>query len=75
MGTSQRIQPDSKEALNKPGPGHYEVKSTLNNKAHTFAGKYEISEDNQSPGPGAYDVQNQKIRNSSTSAFIGTEKR
>ena len=61
-----------------PGPGNYDQSGasmgTTNNKTYTFGAK---SKDvyNRNPGPGAYDANANKVKDSSRTYVMSTEKR
>ena len=64
----------SNDDLNKPGPGMYEMKSSISSKAYTIGAK--TSEKyNQNPGPGAYDASPEKVKDTARTYAIGSEKR
>lgn len=50
-----------KEFLNVPGPGSYDLKSTLFDRQITLKGKYPNLIDNRVPGPGSYEIQNKPV--------------
>lgn len=77
MGSARRAQNfgGSKEESNKPGPGMYEGKSSLDGPSFVFGKEGESKIGTLSPGPGAYDAKDGVMRDSSRSAKIGTAHR
>lgn len=50
-----------KDSLIVPGPGSYELKSTLFDRPVSFKGKYKSFDDNGVPGPGSYEIQKEPV--------------
>lgn len=50
-------KPSQSRLSDSPGPGQYEIPSTLYNKNITLKGKYKDQNGLKTPGPGAYEVQ------------------
>ena len=74
MGTTTKERSVSKEARDKPGPGHYDKHDHFGKNAVTYSmrGKPAETKDNGNPGPGNYDAIINAIKERAAAYKMGT---